>query len=745
MNKISLLFVTALVALQTFSQEHKDTNISICWDNSFSMAQRDLEKDSAVLENYFRKNENAKVQVIYFNLSTSETEYTVTNGDWNVLEKDLKATVYDGASVYENIEGKMKYPNVYIFTDGNKLLERDNLIIPDKSYIINSSHLRNQTFLERTALINRANLVDLATFTSKGKFSDKQNFKGNVKDGLLRGTVYIDNKPAPEARVNVKGTSNSFLTDGMGNFSIQAEVGDTLLVNSIKSRTLKMVPIEKLSYITIFLEGNTVELEEVVLVENREAKALEMVVTGFANYDKNRIGYAVSSVEADEISSIDTNAGDALRNRVAGVNIDNKGYSGAEGGLAKTNIRGQNSLFMNQNALVVVDGVPTKSGAGIDNASWEVSGANIGNLNHIDPGNIEKITVLKGLAATNQWGSEGANGVILITTKSANGNVSRKNASKFIDRARLKNNIYEGSETQLSEGNSAILKALGSTKTIDEAYESYVTLRNFNRDDPLFYLDAFSYFKPLDSKLAAKIISNLWENNPHDIDILRLVSMALATVDTYDAEVKINEQILASVPNDVNAHLNNALALVDSGSHQKGLDELMGLAKNNKYFSINTSGISKTLDREIKNLLFKHRGEVNTTTIDKQYLNNLKFKARLVFEWNHPGAEFEIQFVNPQNRFFTWKHTTAELGERMQKELEHNFRVEEFEFSGDVRGNWVLNAESLVDISSKTQVPLLLKCTIYTNFGYPEQHQEQVFIYFKKANEKRMLKTLVVK
>jgi uncharacterized protein YfaP (DUF2135 family) len=115
-----------------------------------------------------------------------------------------------------------------------------------------------------------------------------------------------------------------------------------------------------------------------------------------------------------------------------------------------------------------------------------------------------------------------------------------------------------------------------------------------------------------------------------------------------------------------------------------------------------------------------------------------------VFEWNHPGAEFELQFVNPQNRFFNWKHTNGELGERMQNEIQHNYRVEEFEFSGDVQGKWVFNAESLEDFSSKTNVPLILKCSIYTNFGYVDQRKEQVLVHFTKAGEKRMIKTLVV-
>jgi TonB-dependent SusC/RagA subfamily outer membrane receptor len=744
MKKNTFLLLSVLCIVQVFSQENKSTDISICWDTSFSMAQRDLDKDLVVLENYFEKNGNAKVQVIYFNLKTVEKEYTVSNGDWNELKSELKATQYDGASIYSTVKAKIKYPNVYVFTDGNKLLERDNLILPDKSFIINSSPQRNAPFLERMALVNRARLVDVANFTTEAVLSERSKSKESGSDGLLKGTVYIDNKPAAEAKVAVKGISDSFLTDGTGSFAIEAEVGDTLLVTSVKSRTLKMVPIEKMAHTTIFLEGNTVELDEVVLVEKRQEEELEMVGTGFASYDKKRLGYEVATVDSDEISSIETNAGDALRNKVAGVNIDNKGYSGAEGGLAKTNIRGQNSLYMDQNALVVIDGVPTKRGTGVDNVSFEISGADIGNLNHIDPSNIAKITVLKGLAATNQWGSEGVNGVILITTKTASGNAGGKNPSKIIDRARLKNNIYKASEAEISENDSAILKALAATKTLDEAYETYLTLRNFNFEDVAFYLNAFSYFRSRDSKLAAKIISNVWEANPDDTEKLRLVAMALGTLDDHESEIKINEQLMATVPNDVNVHLNNALAFTESGSHQQGLDELIAMAKGSKYFSMNTSGISKTLDREIKNLLFKHRSKVNTSNIDSKYLGNLKYKARLVFEWNHPGAEFELQFVNPQNRFFNWKHTTAALGERIQNEIQNNYRIEEFEFSGDVQGKWVFNAESLEDFSNKTNVPLILKCTIYTNFGYPDQGKEQVLVYFNKANEKRMVKTLMV-
>ncbi|PIB22974.1 TonB-dependent receptor plug domain-containing protein [Maribacter sp. 4G9] len=586
--------------------------------------------------------------------------------------------------------------------------------------------------------------MDISNSSQKNNSDSISKTSQNQAQGLLKGTVFIDNKPAPGTKIAVKGISDSFLTDSNGVFSIKAEVGDTLLVTNVESRTMKMVPVERISYTTVLLEGNIVELDEVILVEKRQEEALELVNTGYASYDRNRLGYAVATISDDDVSAIETTGGDAIRNKVAGVNVDRQGYTGAPGGLAKTEIRGRNSINMDSNALIVVDGIPLKRSSTETNMTTGATSSTIENFSMIDPGNIKNVTVLKGLAATNQWGSEGANGVILITTKTGGGTSGNTGGNKKVDRARLKNNIYEESEEWNGENDSPILKALSSTTAIEEAYDTYLTLRNYNSEDPTFYLDAFSYFQNRDKKLASRIISNLLESNPDSIEVLRTVAMALATVNDYDSEIKVNQQLLSNVPNEVNAHLNNALALVESGGPQKGLDALIAMEKGTKNASLSTSGISKTLNREIKNLLYRHAGKVNISNVDSKFHGNIKYKARLVFEWNRPGAEFELQFVNPQNRFFKWRHTTNDLGERIGSEIQDNYRIEEFEFAGDVLGKWVFNAQSLEDLSDKSTVPLLLKCTIYTDFGYPSQQKEEILLHFNKNGEKRMFKTLQV-
>ncbi len=722
------------------AQEIENTNVTICWDNSLSMSGRDLEKDFSVLDSYFKKTESVEVQLLYFNIDVTEKNCTVIKGDWSQLREELQNVIYDGASIFSNLKGKIRFSKVFVFTDGNKLLAKDILPIPEKAFIINSSGTKNATFLERTALINRGRLIDFSK-TSTEDLNTGQNGKQNEKKGLLQGTVYIGNRPVSNAKVALKGISDSFFTDESGSFSIPAEVGDTLLVTSRESKTLKIVPVEMMVHTKIFLEANIVSLDEVVVIEERQEQ--ELINTGYALYNKDRLGYEVATISEDEISSIEVTAGDAIRNKVPGVDVSTKNSIGVEGGLAQTEIRGRNSLYMDSNALLVIDGIPKKRSSREINAQEGTFDQTIANHSFIDPANIEKVTVLKGLAATNQWGADGANGVILITTKTAGTGIGPN--KKKVDRARLKNNVYEGKESEVSTDASPFLKALESSAKTEEAYDTYLTLREMNRKDINFYLDAFSYFKTKNQKKASRIISNLWEENPENLELLKLVAMAFSSLDDFDSAMKVNEELIERVPTDVNAHLSRAIAMKGLGESQNALNELLTMATGDTYFSMDASGISKTLNREIRNLVFMDRRQLNTTTLDAKYLNNIKYKVRLIFEWNHPGAEFELQFVNPQKRFFNWKHTNTENRQRLEDEIKRNYRVEEFEFNGnEVTGKWIINARALQDFPKESGIPFVIKCTIYQDFGYPTQHSEDILVNFTKNNEKKNIKTLMV-
>ncbi len=102
---------------------------------------------------------------------------------------------------------------------------------------------------------------------------------------------------------------------------------------------------------------------------------------------------------------------------------------------------------MNPYALVVINGVPMdRSSQSIDKGTGATS-SSVAAFDFVDPGNIANISVLKGLAATNAYGSEGANGVILITTKTA---VAGSNTKQKKDLALVQNNVYDEEESKLA-------------------------------------------------------------------------------------------------------------------------------------------------------------------------------------------------------------------------------------------------------------------------------------------------------
>ena len=115
----------------------------------------------------------------------------------------------------------------------------------------------------------------------------------------------------------------------------------------------------------------------------------------------------------------------------------------------------------------------------------------------------------------------------------------------------------------------------------------------------------------------------------------------------------------------------------------------------------------------------------------------LEGATRLVFEWNETGAEFELQFVNPNNQFYTWEHTYAKNGTRMDDEQLAGYAMEEYVIDSATPGNWNVNVTYM---GNTALTPTYLKLTVYRNYGKPNQ-SKQVMTHklFLKGSNQRLL------
>src|SRR6056300_1372852 len=248
------------------------------------------------------------------------------------------------------------------------------------------------------------------------QFAVAQNtITGNVTDDL--------GVPLPGATILEVGTSNGTTTDFDGNFSITVQEGASISASFVgyETATAQVNGQDQLNF--SLQEGNQLE---------------EVIVTSLGiKREKQALGYAVSEVSNESIEQrAEGDIGRVLTGKASGVQITNQ--SGLSGSGTSIVIRGFNSFSQGNQPLFIVDGIPFSSET---NSQGSFVDGNNGSSRFldIDPNNIENVSVLKGLAASTLYGTQGRNGVILITTKAGQTGTGAKkteitvNTSMFIN------------------------------------------------------------------------------------------------------------------------------------------------------------------------------------------------------------------------------------------------------------------------------------------------------------------------
>ena len=217
----------------------------------------------------------------------------------------------------------------------------------------------------------------------------------------ITGMVSNENTPLPGANVIIKGTTSGVQTNFDGLYTIEASKDDILVFSYINYKSQE-VKVDNQNEIDITLQLDN-ELSEIILTAHNIAR------------DKKAIGYDVDVIDGDLLArKIEQDVTRTLDGESAGVKITQT--SGLAGSGTNVVIRNYNSINGNNQALFIVDGVPYSNGNSAIGGAFQANNGSSRGLD-LDPNNIQSVTVLKGLAAATLYGSEGRNGVILISTK----------------------------------------------------------------------------------------------------------------------------------------------------------------------------------------------------------------------------------------------------------------------------------------------------------------------------------------
>lgn len=308
---------------------------------------------------------------------------------------------------FRQIEANVKQRFVYT----SEMLEQSHPV---------SIEVRNASLQEVLQLVFENQPLEFLIDQNFIKVRYKARPAAPVSNGIaIKGVVLgADNNALMGATVLVKGKSLAAVTNENGVFNLNGVSKNDILIISNIGYTAKEVPVKGRSYMEINLTLSVTPLDETVVIAY--GTTTRRLNTG-----------SVGKVTAEEIARQPvSNPLAALQGRIPGLVITQS--SGLNGAGFSVQIRGQNSILQGSEPLFVIDGVPFSAGnAAINQLTNATNIAGLSPLNLINPADIESIEVLKDADATAIYGSRGANGVILITTKKGKAGATKFNMNLY--------------------------------------------------------------------------------------------------------------------------------------------------------------------------------------------------------------------------------------------------------------------------------------------------------------------------
>ncbi len=537
---------------------------------------------------------------------------------------------------------------------------------------------------------------------------------------LIKGKITDGNLPLADVAITLEGKEGGAFTNSDGRYEIKAETGDILQFSYAGMKRIRMRVEEVTNYVNLAMVPDYTELEEVTVekrLKSQEELSREyatnknVIRSAFGFLDTDNTQGQVRVVDGSTINSIYLCISDFLRNRFAGVYVNGQCPDGT------VYIRNVGSLGSPVPVIFDVDGQIFT-----DTPNW------------LDINHINRMAIISSYSMGTRYGSQGAGGVIVINT------VNSQFAANGLGQEGPKTQPRSLSEAELLANAPTYLQEWMASASNEEARELYQKYAPQYAASPYFFLDAYRYFYDQrgDRDFADGIIAEhrgKFSGNP-----VLLKALAYLYQDQRRAEQARDtyKDVFILRPQYGQSYLEMANAYRDAGELTKAaamFGRYQYLLKEGYLVGSDDFWLMQQHDSDN---LFKAYGERLGTDMREVTTDPyVEGATRLVFEWNDSGAEFELQFVNPENRTYTWEHTFARNASRIEDEQMSGYAMEEYVIDPSTPGSWTVNVTYL---GNPSLTPTYLKVTAYYNFGLKNQTKEvHTFKLFLKGSNQRLL------
>ena len=653
-----------------------------------------------------------------------------TGQENNLVEININASVldYDSKKGIPFSEVKFIEKNVGVLTNqegGFSLNYLDQNINEDDVFMITAY---GYDTIKTTADKLYKFLNNTSRFFLKKIDSPTQWFDENeTNDNYIFGKVFSVTGPIQGASIKVKNSLIEAKSDFEGFFKIKANVNDVLSVNFL-GMIEKQLLVENLDDKYILLKTDAQILDQVTITGTTELS--DEVETSYGKKKKKSVGFSTSTITSEDISPGAVTVVDAIRGKFTNVQVAYNQDGAATGNKPQIYVRG-GTLSINNSAAAIFD---------VEGLIYtEVP-------DFIDPQQIESITLLRSMGATNRYGSQGRGGVFLIKMKS----LSRK-VQKLLNSLKVKGNDYKEQVAKIDFDSLKpyYINDFAKATSLAEAKQQFITLKDgvYELSVP-FYIESFDYFKNIDKQFAVNILKSIADKAKDNPKALKTIAYKLEEIGDFNTAKIIYQRLLSIRPLDEQSYRDLALIYKENADYELAAS-LFDIMLNNKIKNVNMLGLQETVVNEAAHLYWTKANKLVLTDfplktlktfVPKNDWRNFGFDYRIIFDWNDPAVEFNVQFVDPKKKYFNWSHTVLDDKELLEDELNYGYNTEEFIIEKSDKGKWLINIEnySIQDESN----PTYIKYTVFKNYGRPNEIKKVEVIDLNKLKQKITLDVL---
>lgn len=564
-------------------------------------------------------------------------------------------------------------------------------------------------------------------FLKKNKSSKKWFSEDDNSGKYLFGKVFSVKGPIQGASIKIKNRLIESKSNFEGFFKIKADLNDIINISYLGMIDEQLL-IEDYNDKYVLLKTDNQILDQVVITGSKELS--EEVETSYGTKKKKSVGFSTSTITSKDISPGAVSIVDAIRGKFTNVQIAYNQSGAATGNKVQIYVRG-GTLSINNSAAAIYD----------------IEGLVYTDVpDFIDPQQIESITLLRSLGATNRYGSQGRGGVFLIKLKS-----SSKNIRKLLKSLEVKGNDYNEPLylVDIDSLKPNFIDEFKNVSSVINAKKRFFKLqKEFYESSIPFYIESYNYFKNLDEEFALSVLKILSEKAKDNPKALKTIAYKLEESGNYNLAKVIYQRLLKIRPSDEQSYRDLALIYKQIGEYQFSSSIYNKILKN-QLKNVDILGLQKTVVNEASHLYWTQKDNLLLSEFPLKILrgfipkNDWKkygFDYRIVFDWNDPAVEFNIQFVDPNKKYFNWSHTIIDDKTALEDEFNYGYNTEEFIIEKSKKGEWIINIENYTIQDSSN--PTFIKYTVYKNYGRPNEIKKVKVLDLNKLKQKITLDIL---